>query len=158
LGFDFARSQVWYQGNIHGPGSDETGDSFGLALAAGDFDHDGRADLAIGQPGEAATGTGDGAITVIVGSATGLTAARRRGIVEGSGGFPGSATMHDLAFGFALTSGDYDGDGHADLVIGAPRQDGNGGANVGAEVALYGALFADGFETAATDIWAGQSP
>ena len=34
-------------------GTSEVDDKFGFALAAGDFDGDGRADLAIGSPGEA---------------------------------------------------------------------------------------------------------
>jgi hypothetical protein len=34
------------------PGVAETSDAFGAALATGDYDHDGRADLAVGSPGE----------------------------------------------------------------------------------------------------------
>jgi hypothetical protein len=156
-GFDFTRSQVINQDNTFG--SDETGDQFGFALAAGDFDHDGFDDLAIGQPGEEVTGPGDGAVTVLVGAPRLLDLRRRRGYAEGfDDGIPGNIALHTEAFGFALASGDFDGDGHADLAIGAPRQDGNGGDNVGAEVVLYGALFADGFEIGSTTFWAGQVP
>ncbi|HLF56586.1 MAG TPA: hypothetical protein VI942_07050 [Thermoanaerobaculia bacterium] len=42
----------------------------------------------------------------------------------------------------------------ADLVIGAPRLDREGGlADVGGEMVLYGALFADGFEIGSTQRW-----
>ncbi|MFE0384592.1 FG-GAP repeat protein, partial [Streptomyces bungoensis] len=34
------------------PGVAETDDAFGAAVATGDYDHDGRADLAVGSPGE----------------------------------------------------------------------------------------------------------
>ncbi len=58
----------------------ETGDGFGGALAAGDFNGDGRDDLAIGVPFEGlpdgAGGTIDeaGAVNLLYGSAKGLRA------------------------------------------------------------------------------------
>ncbi len=49
------------------------------------------------------------------------------------------------AFGAALACGDFDGDGHADLAVGAPSQNGTA-VDEGAEMVVYGAVFADGFE------------
>ncbi|MFD3378442.1 MULTISPECIES: integrin-like protein [unclassified Streptomyces] len=40
------------------PGVAEAGDAFGAAVAAGDYDHDGRADIAVGSPGENARSGG----------------------------------------------------------------------------------------------------
>ncbi|MGW3909062.1 FG-GAP repeat protein [Streptomyces sp. NPDC005056] len=34
------------------PGVAEAGDAFGAAVATGDYNHDGRADVAVGSPGE----------------------------------------------------------------------------------------------------------
>jgi hypothetical protein len=157
-GFDFGRTQFWAQDNILGAGTSEEGDFFSLAMAAGDFDRDGRDDLAIGAPGEFVTGPQDGAATVIMGSSAGLTAARHRGIAAGLGGFPGDATQHQRRFSFSLAAGDFDGDGHADLAIGSPLEDENGVVDTGAETVLYGALFADGFETGDATLWSATSP
>jgi hypothetical protein len=52
----------------------EPADFFGAALATGDFNHDGFADLAVGAPFEDAGSTVDaGAVSVLYGSAGGLT-------------------------------------------------------------------------------------
>ena len=64
---------------IHSAGTTETDDLFGFALAVADFDRDGFADAAFGHPGEFQLVPQDGGVTVIVGSASGLTAGRRHG-------------------------------------------------------------------------------
>ena len=72
-------SQFWSQNSPGVPGASESGDHFGSALAAGDFNGDGFSDLAIGAEGEdiVIDGVGNfsnlGAVTVIYGSANGLT-------------------------------------------------------------------------------------
>ena len=152
-GFDRGRTQFWDQDTIFGAGTNEANDHFGLSLAAGDFDKDGRADLAIGHPNEGVSGSNDGAVSILMGSATGLTTARHRQIVEGVEGFPGDVNQHEKGFGYALACGDFDGDGHADLAAGAPWENENGIADVGAEVVLYGAVFGDGFENGSTTLW-----
>jgi hypothetical protein len=55
------------------PGASEVGDKFGRTVASADFDRDGYADLAVGQPRETVGGVfAAGAVTVIYGSARGL--------------------------------------------------------------------------------------
>ena len=93
-----------------------------------------------------------------MGSASGLTANRRRGIVPGFAGFPGDAGVHHRDFGAALATGDFDGDGHADLAIGAPIEDADGVADVGTETVLYGSLFADGFSSGDASLWSTTVP
>ncbi|HEV8580785.1 MAG TPA: FG-GAP repeat protein [Thermoanaerobaculia bacterium] len=152
-GFNRNRTQFWSENLIFGAGTSETNDSFGYALTAGDFDKDGFADLAMSNPAEFITGGQDGAITVIMGSAAGLTSTRRRSMAAGVEGFPGDLNQHGKYFGFSLASGDFDGDGHGDLTVGTPWEDEGGIADVGAETVLYGALFADGFENGSTSFW-----
>lgn len=54
-----AATSVGYSQNTAGvPGSAETGDAFGTAVATADYDHDGMPDMAIGSPGENARSGG----------------------------------------------------------------------------------------------------
>ncbi|MEO8275919.1 MAG: FG-GAP repeat protein [Thermoanaerobaculia bacterium] len=152
-GFAFARTQFWTEDGALGAGESEPTDRFGFALVTGDFDADGRDDLAIGHPGEYDVVAGDGAVTVMSGSANGLSAARLRSFASGQAGVPGLPNLPERRLGHALASGDFDGDGFADLVAGAPREDQEEIVNVGAEIVLYGALFADGFDGSTSGFW-----
>ncbi|MFM9371294.1 FG-GAP repeat protein [Streptomyces sp. Da 82-17] len=93
------------------PGSAERGDLFGADSAYGDFDGDGYDDLAVAAPGEdIGTDTDGGSVTVLWGSASGL-----------SGGTTikdPRPTKHDF-FGAPMEAGDFDGDGRDDLAVGA---------------------------------------
>jgi FG-GAP repeat len=83
----------------------ETDDEFGLALAAGDFNTDTFADLAIGAPFENAGSIADaGAVSVLPGSAAGLTTTGAQLFTQDTPGV-GSAEEVDL-FGFGLATGD----------------------------------------------------
>jgi hypothetical protein len=61
------------------PDEAEEGEKFGKALAAGDFNADGRADLAIGVPQEDLLGTGgvalvnSGVVNVLYGAPSGIS-------------------------------------------------------------------------------------
>ncbi|HEX2014833.1 MAG TPA: FG-GAP repeat protein, partial [Nitrososphaera sp.] len=123
-------------------GSDnESGDLFGWSLVAGDFDNDGRDDLAIGAPGEDAGGiTDSGVVHVLPGSAAGLVAdaASREIFAQGAGGIEDTAEAGD-EFASSLAAGDFNGDGYDDLAVGAPLQDiVNAGDNAGAVNVIYG--------------------
>lgn len=151
LGLDLAHSYTFEQ-----LFDNDEADLFGAALAAGDFNADGVDDLAVGHFGEDLALSHDaGAVTVIcgVGFGVGLQAPERR-FLQGREGLPGPSVQAAARFfGFALAAGDFDADGHADLVIGAPHEDVSGVANVGAATVLYGSLFADGFETGDASQW-----
>jgi len=114
------------------------GDQFGWALAAGDFDQDGFADLAVGVPGEGVGYIADaGAVQVLYGSADGLTGAGSQLFTQDSPGVASSAEDGD-GFGLALVAGDFDRDGVADLAVGAPFEDIGSVETTGAVNVLYG--------------------
>jgi hypothetical protein len=100
-------------------GTVEDDDDFGAALAAGDFNGDGFADLAADAPSENVGSTvGAGAVSVLPGSAGGLTVTGGRLFTQ----VGGTAERFDL-FGFALAAGDFNHDGRADLAAAAPLED-----------------------------------
>jgi hypothetical protein len=153
-----ARTQRFTQDALYGAGASQPGDQFGWALATGDFDADGRDDLAVGTPGEFWTGPADGLATVLLGGEFGLHFSRYRGFVAGLEGIPGNAGEHNENFSWSLAAGDFDGDGHDDLAIGSPYEDASGFLNSGSQMILYGALFADGFGTGNSAFWSAVGP
>jgi hypothetical protein len=160
--FDLSRTDRLTQSMIHGGAAhDGAGDRFGYAFAAGDFDGDGRNDLAIGHDLDDWAGTDLGAVTVIMGAAPSLGASPRHHLLAiGWEGVPGNPNQHGQAAGHALGAGDFDGSGHPDLVIGVPWYDQPGTQNAGAAVVLYSEtrVFTDGFETGAMDRWSSALP
>ncbi len=156
--FDLALTQAWGQGGIFSVDTPEVGDRFSAALATGDFDADGYADLAIGQPEEDVTGMNDGALTVHMGGPNRFSQLRARFLAAGTDGLPGPIQAHSN-YGFAAASGDFDADGFADLVIGAPYHNQDAAIlDSGLAVILYGGLFCDGFEDAASGFWSSSVP
>jgi hypothetical protein len=138
-------------------GSPGSSDRFGEALATGDFNHDGRADLAIGAPGQTVAGaSGAGAVAVLYGTKHGLRGGRSRRFTQNTKGVNGTAEATDL-FGGALATGDFDGDGRDDLAIGVGETDINGenGARGAVEV-LYGSR--RGLKAKGDQLWTQDSP
>ena len=84
MGLHSVGSDFWNQATPGIDGVPENQDHFGWALASGDINGDGYADLAIGAPGEdLGPGLEDaGAVHVLFGSSTGLTTAGSRLILS----------------------------------------------------------------------------
>jgi hypothetical protein len=106
-------------------GVPQAGDQFGFALATGDFNADNYEDLAIGAPGETLPGApaGHGVVHVLYGNPAGLVAGGLVQVVhQGIPGILGNLAVAD-GFGSVLATGDFDGNGADDLVIGIPNKD-----------------------------------
>jgi hypothetical protein len=96
--------QFFTQDSPRVPGAAEPDDSFGAALAVGDFDRDGFADLAIGVPHEDVGTIADaGAVNVLYGSTGGLTGTGSQIFTQNSPGVPDSVEFDDF-FGGALAA------------------------------------------------------
>jgi len=131
-------SQLFHQDTPGVPGTAESFDFFGDALAPGDFNGDGFADLAVGAPGESVgTLAFAGAVNVLYGSPSGLTATGSQLFTQDSAGIGSSAEEFD-DFGVALAAGDFDADGVDDLAIGADGEVVAGMFSAGAINTLYG--------------------
>ncbi len=115
------------------PANTEFGDGFGHPTLAGDFDGDGYDDLAIG-----AIGKKFGGAFILYGSRRGLTGRGSVLFTEHSVGLPRKGLDSLDLFGFTIAAGDYDGDRHDDLAIGAEGRDFADGFSQGAVQILYG--------------------
>lgn len=130
--------QMWTLNSSGINGVAEFQDFFGAALAAGDFNHDGRDDLAIGIVGKKVNGSTEaGAVSVIYGSKNGLSSSGDQLFRQSIGGLIGSSESLK-SFGATLAAGDFNGDGYSDLAMAAPNARANGVFRAGEVVVIYG--------------------
>lgn len=103
------------------PREGEPFDEFGAAMVLADFDQDGYDDLAVGVPGEdfqlplQPPVADAGAVMVFKGTEYGLVPWRELTSISA-----GLVPATDDEFGASLATGDIDGDGFPDLLVGAP--------------------------------------
>jgi FG-GAP-like repeat/FG-GAP repeat len=155
-GLSSTGNQLWSQDSAGIQGVAQATNRFGRALAAGDFDGDGRADLAVGVPGEDFGGSGKdtGAVNVLYGTPGGLSSAGNQLWHQGTAGVLGTGVGGEQ-FGRSLAAGDFNGDGRADLAIGVPFDDVAGFFHAGAVNVLYGGP--DGLTATGNQRWDQES-
>jgi hypothetical protein len=168
--------ETWEQDDIFSQES-ESGDQFGTALAAGDFNGDGRADLAIGVPLEDVVVNGvsiadAGEVDIIYGEASGLSrsaytrtevwhqgsADAKHGEIIGDPGWGDRFGASLTAWNFGRNEFDQVGPGvfvvrrSADLAIGVPYEDVSGVKGAGGVNVIYG-TFIGGLEPTGNQFW-----
>jgi hypothetical protein len=129
-------------------GFGSTSTAVSSAAVRADFNGDSRADLAIGAPRE---NDASGVVHVLYGSPTGLTASGSQLWSQDSPGIAGVAEPFDQ-FGWALATGDFNGDGRTDLAVGAYSEN----DFAGVVQVLYGSP--TGLTAAGSQLWSQDSP
>ncbi|MBN1295299.1 FG-GAP repeat protein, partial [bacterium] len=110
----------------------------GLAGSVFGFNGDTYSDLAVGVPFEDYAGITDaGIVNLFYSDMTGLTTDGNQYFSQDSDGIEDTCETDDQ-FGLTLESGDFNGDGFADLAIGIPREDVGSAGDAGAVHIIYG--------------------
>jgi Ca2+-binding RTX toxin-like protein len=111
------------------------GSEASYSLTTGDVNGDGRADIIIGAVNASPDGqAAAGSTYVVFGGAAGFPAKVDLNALDGANGFRIDGYFPGQHSGFSVTSADINGDGYADVVIGAP----NGVYNTGRVYVIYG--------------------
>ena len=135
-----------FQGCNGIPGSQENNEVFGASVATGDFDGDGIDDVAVGAPAATVDGKrAAGEVVVLMGG--------EAGVLPFSGPaepLTGKVIESGDQFGASLATGDFDGDGDDELVVGSPGEGVGGKAVAGAVTVFEGSP--DGLSTTPREI------
>ncbi|MGV9885001.1 FG-GAP repeat protein [Streptomyces sp. NPDC003006] len=115
-----------------------------------DYNGDGYADLAVGVPGATVGGKAKaGYVNVVWGGASGLGQHGSVTVSQSTAGVPGTVEAGDK-FGTAVDSNDMNGDGYADLIVGAPGEAIDAAQGAGTVTIVWGSAsgFKGGFTAA----------
>jgi FG-GAP repeat len=116
---------LWSQSTPGIKGAADPVGRFGYTLATGDFNGDGKADLAIGAPyhslkeADGSMAIEAGSVNVLYGSKSGIKVTGNQLWTVASPGVPRPQSDLYAYFGAGLAVGDFDGDGRDDLAVSA---------------------------------------
>lgn len=158
------KDQIWTQTSARLKAG-QPNDHFGHSLVAGDFNHDGFQDLAIGVPNDTINGKAEaGSVTILYGSPSGLAAASSQRFFSDYSvtGNPASNIIGTSEtgdhFGTFLAAGDFNDDGFDDLAAGIPHKDVSSAANAGAATVIYGSTTGLSSSVVPNQLWTQESP
>ena len=154
-GLTWSGDQEFRQGADGVLDATEAYDGFGHALAVGNFNNDEYDDLAIGAPGESTSVLkAVGAVNVLFGSATGLSASIDQMFFQQAGLLGDDWEAGDY-FGWSLAAADFNGDWYDDLAIGVPYESVVFGLTPVSSAGAVNVVFGDasGISLADTEIW-----
>ena len=133
------------------------GDRFGEVLARGDFNGDSIIDLAVGVPENDFAAAGAGIVHIFHGQINNSAYSLEQVYSWTQTRITGQALGANDRFGYALSAGDFNGDGYEDLAIGVPFDSAIEGGTVGGIVhVLYGS--SAGLSHLNNQVWDQASP
>ena len=119
--------------------TNESGDQMGWSLSAGNFNGDSFDDLAVGIPYENTDGVVDsGLVGIFFGSKKGLLPSITQTLSQNY--LNDSTNEKEDLFGYALATGDFNGDSFDDLAVGIPGEDTDGANDTGIVGIFFGSV------------------
>ncbi len=130
------------------------------SIAAGDFNCDGRRDVAMGHPKQTVNGQGDaGEVSILYGSSKGAIAWVNRHINQNSKDKNGKKANGQAEagdrFGHAVAAGDFNDDGCDDLAVGIPFESVSSNAGQGPKAGMVQVFYGKpwGFDMNMDQLW-----
>jgi hypothetical protein len=155
-GLSAGADQLWHQGTVGIASEPGQNEAFGANLTARDFTGDGKEDLAVGVPHENVDSWNVGAVHIIRGSSSGLTATGSMLLINDFDGAKHTDRQYVADFGFAFAGADLNKDGRADLIISDLGEPVTGSNTDGVVKVFFGA--AQGVQTTAGRTWHRATP